>query len=184
MVTPSNNSYAPPKSAVADVAAADTGAEKASRGSRLGATFIDGLILTIPFGPSYVMALPSVMSHAKGGAAGTMAPYAAWAAIAGTGGWFYFGLLAAICTLTITAVLVHRNGQTIGKKLVGIKVVRTDESRATLARIFWLRYLVNTLLSMVPFVGSIYGLVDVLMIFGAAKRCCHDYIADTIVIRA
>jgi uncharacterized RDD family membrane protein YckC len=184
MVTSSNNSYAPPKSVVADVAAADAGAEKASRGSRLGATLIDGLILSIPFGPSYVIALPAVMSHAKGVSPGTMAPFTFWAAIAGTGGWFYFGVLVAVCTLTITAVLVHRNGQTIGKKLLGIKVVRTDGSRATLTRIFWLRYLVNTLITMIPFIGSIYGLADALFIFGAAKRCCHDYIADTIVIRA
>jgi len=26
--------------------------------------------------------------------------------------------------------------------------------------------------------------VDPLMIFGGARRCAHDYIADTIVIRA
>src|SRR5882757_1934491 len=184
MVTPSNNSFAPPKSTVADVAAADAGTEKASRGSRLGAIILDGLILTIPFAPSYVIALPGVISRAKVAGPGKMGAFSAWGAIAGTGGWFYFGLLAAICTLTITAVLVHRNGQTIGKKLLGIKVARTDGSRATLARIFWLRYLVSTLISLIPLVGSVYGLVDALLIFGEAKRCCHDYIADTIVIRA
>ena len=36
-------------------------------------------------------------------------------------------------------MLVQRNAQTIGKKLMGIKVARKDGSRATLARIFLLR---------------------------------------------
>jgi uncharacterized RDD family membrane protein YckC len=80
--------------------------------------------------------------------------------------------------------LVHRNGQSIGKKCLGIKDVRTDGSRAGFGRIFGLRYLVNTLLTMIPLIGSFYALVDVLMIFGSAKRCAHDYIADTIVVRA
>src|ERR1700687_6130049 len=184
MVSPPNNSYAPPKSTVADVVVADAGMEKASRGSRLGASFIDGLIFGIPFVPSYFMAISSVMTHARVAGQGKMPALTVWAAVAGTGGWFYFALLAAMCTLTITAVLVHRNGQTIGKKLVGIKVARADGSRATLGRIFWLRYFVNTLLSLIPWVGSFYGLVDALFIFGEAKRCCHDYIADTIVVRA
>ena len=61
-------------------------------------------------------------------------------------------------------MLVYRNAQTIGKKLVGIKVARTDGSRASLARIFWLRNVVNQLVTMVlafvPFVGGFYPLVD------------------------
>jgi hypothetical protein len=44
--------------------------------------------------------------------------------------------------------------------------------------------LVTTVLVFVPFVGSFYPLVDVCWIFGEQRRCVHDYIADTIVIRA
>jgi hypothetical protein len=39
-------------------------------------------------------------------------------------------------------------------------------------------------ITMVPFLGPLYALVDACMIFGEQRRCCHDYIADTIVIRA
>jgi uncharacterized RDD family membrane protein YckC len=81
-------------------------------------------------------------------------------------------------------MLVYQNGQTIGKRLLGIKVVRTDGSRASLSRIFFLRYLLNTLFMWVPLAGGLYALVDPLMIFGEARRCCHDYLADTIVIWA
>lgn len=178
MVTPANNNYAPPKSFVADVAADGDGPEKATRGSRLGASMLDGLILSLPFVPCYVFAIPAIVHGGKPTA------LSAWTAIAASGVWFYLALFASLCTVTITAVFVHRNGQTIGKKLLGIKVVRKDGSRATLARIFWMRYALNTLIGLIPLIGSFYTLADMLFIFGAAKRCCHDYIADTIVVGA
>ena len=178
MVTPADNNFAPPKSAVADVAPSDGVGEKATRGSRLGATLIDGLIFGIPFVPSYVVAIPSVLHQGKPGAVSI------WAALAATGGWLYFALLVLLCTLTITAILVHKNAQTIGKKLLGIKVARKDGSRATLGRIFGLRYLLNSAIGLIPLIGPFYGLIDVLFIFGEPKRCLHDYLADTIVIRA
>ena len=178
MSTPNN--YAPPHSVVADIPSTDTPFEKATRLSRLGAVLIDGLIFTIPFIPSYVTAF-STMAHTG------LRGYnyvAVWTAMAGAGILFYAALLINLVLIVITTVLVYRNAQTIGKKLVGIKVARTDGSRATLARIFWLRYLVNSLIMWVPFFGSFYFLIDSLMIFGEQRRCCHDYIADTIVIRA
>jgi len=176
---PSNN-YAPPKSAVADLA--DSGdAEMAARASRFLASFVDGLVVTVPFIPSYVAAAPGILALTRGGH-GTAA--AIWSELAQTGTPFYGGLLVLAILLGIAAVLVRRNGQSIGKKCLGIKDVRTDGSRASFGRIFGLRYFVNTLLTMIPLIGGIYALVDILMIFGSSKRCCHDYIADTIVVRA
>ena len=81
-------------------------------------------------------------------------------------------------------MLVKRNGQTIGKKLAGIKVVRSDGSKASLGRIFWLRNIVNAIPSAIPFLGSLYGLVDHLFIFGDKRQCLHDKIADTVVVTA
>src|ERR1700691_2729574 len=179
MSTPSNNNYAPPKSVVADVATDTAGIEKASRGSRLAAVILDGLIISIPLAPSYFAAFQAAMHGPR------FSLLSFWAAVAATGTMFYLGAIIDIALLVLTGVFVYRNGQTIGKKLLGIKVVRSDGSRAGLARIFWLRYLVaQYLFPIIPMVGMLYALVDVLMIFGEAKRCCHDYIADTIVVRA
>jgi uncharacterized RDD family membrane protein YckC len=177
MATSSNNQYAPPRSAVADLATSE-GTERATRLSRLGASIIDGLILGLPFAPSYFAAF-STLAHQGRFTASNLGM-----AMAATGLLLYAAVLIDLVILTIVAVLVHRNGQTIGKKLLGIKVVRTDGSRATLGRIFWLRNFVNSLFTLIPLAGRVYGLVDPLMIFGEARRCCHDYIADTIVIRA
>jgi uncharacterized RDD family membrane protein YckC len=182
MVTPSDNLYAPPKSALADLTA-DADGELASRGSRLGAVLLDGLIFSLPFVPSYFIAF-SRLSLGPAAAGKRPNPFAVYAAIGGTGFWFYLGLACAIATLSITTMLVYRHGQTIGKKWLGIKVVRKDGSKATLGRIFWLRYLLNTVFMLIPLLGTLYSLIDPLFIFGAAKRCVHDYLADTVVVRA
>jgi hypothetical protein len=42
------------------------------------------------------------------------------------------------------------------------------------------RNVVNGILGIIP----LYGIIDSLFIFGNARRCVHDYIADTIVIKA
>ena len=183
MSTPNN--YAPPRSVVADISSVDVPFEKATRLSRFLAVIIDGVIFGVPFIPLYV-AMFSVGFHSR---TNSQALVAAWvAALAGAGLSLYIGGIVYIALIVVTAVLVHRNAQTIGKKLMGIKVARKDGSRASLARIFWLRNVVNTLVSvvllLVPIIGGFYGLVDALMIFGEQRRCCHDYIADTIVIRA
>jgi uncharacterized RDD family membrane protein YckC len=67
---------------------------------------------------------------------------------------------------------------------VGIKVVRSDRSHASLGRIFWLRNVVNWIPSAIPYLGNIYGLVDALFIFSESRQCVHDKIADTIVVKA
>ena len=38
--------------------------------------------------------------------------------------------------------------------------------------------------TMVPFIGGVYALVDCLLIFRASHKCLHDNIADTIVVKA
>jgi uncharacterized RDD family membrane protein YckC len=92
--------------------------------------------------------------------------------------------IGALVYIAITAYLVYKNGQTMGKKIVGIKVVRSDRSRASVARIFWLRNFVNGLPGAIPYVGNLYQLVDALFIFGESRQCIHDKIADTVVVKA
>jgi uncharacterized RDD family membrane protein YckC len=177
MATESSNLYAPPKSAVKDVGRDET-LNLASRGSRLAAVMLDGILGFICFAPAYVMNFATLIQQARGN------PIAFWINLARTGGWFYVGALVALIVLAIDLILLARNGQTIGKKLLGIKVVRVDGSRVSLFRVFFLRYVCNTFLTLIPVAGPLYSLVDVLMIFSESRRTVHDHIADTIVIKA
>jgi uncharacterized RDD family membrane protein YckC len=180
MSTTANNNYAPPRSRVEDPAAAPIEFELATRGSRLGAAILDSLIMA---GPLFVV-IVSAFSRI-GVARGPTAPFRVWSSIlAHPGPALYAGGAIELALIAVTTVLVYRNAQTIGKKLCGIKVARLDGSRATLARIFFLRYLPSAILNVIPVVKYFYGLPDCLFIFGQARRCIHDYIAGTIVIRA
>ena len=170
MSATSPNPYAPPTAEVSDVVE-EGSVEHADRGTRLGAAVVDTLV-------SAVVVLPLFFSVG----AGMLNPDAWAAALFGVAG--ILTLVLAIAWIVYTIYLVNKNSQTIGKKLLGIKVVRTDGSRATLGRIFWLRNVVNAIPSLIPYIGSFYGLADSLWIFGEKRQCLHDKIADTIVVKA
>jgi len=169
------NPYAPPRAAVQDIPAGEGQMVPADRGTRLGAAILDGLIAAVmiylPFGLGIGVA--GAFSAGSGGSAGSGVD-----AIMGGAGLIALAGFAVWGWLTFT--YVKRNGQTIAKKLLNIKVVRSDGSSASVGRIFWLRNVLNTFISIVP----LYGIVDMLFIFGEARQCLHDKIADTIVIRA
>jgi uncharacterized RDD family membrane protein YckC len=169
--TSQQNPYAPPTAEVSDAANTQEAFEQAERGTRFGAAIVDGLIGILVFVPVIFSMGVTELATANLGAA----------LLSGAG---FLSLIMAIAASVYTIHLVIRNGQTIGKKLLGIKVVRSDGSRASLGRIFWLRNVVNALPGVIPFVGNIYVLVDHLFIFGEKRQCLHDKIADTIVIRA
>jgi uncharacterized RDD family membrane protein YckC len=172
------NPYAPPSANVADTVEDHGEMEIAGRGTRLGAYLLDVLV-------SIVFALPALL---VGGVsvftslAANPTPEAMMQLF--TGVFAVLLLLGWLAWAVITIILVHRNGQTIGKKLLGIKVVRKDGARASLGRIFWLRNVVNVLPSLIPVVGGFYFFIDSLWIFTESNQCVHDKIADTIVVRA
>jgi uncharacterized RDD family membrane protein YckC len=166
------NPYAAPRAAVADISTAAE-SEPADRIVRLAAAILDGII---------VMAIIYIPLLLGGGASIYMAVLTGRQPEVGAGFaiWSLIAFIGFIAWIWVTIVLVARNGQTIAKKLLSIKVVRSDGSKASLGRIFWLRNFVNGLLGIIP----LYQLVDILFIFGDQRQCLHDKIADTIVVKA
>jgi uncharacterized RDD family membrane protein YckC len=169
------NPYAAPGAVVEDASAfagGDLESRKATRGRRLGAILLDDLSFGLCLLPVAIPAYTSYLARARG----ETVPASAFGAFTGVCLVVFMGLII------YNLVLLHRNGQTIGKRLLNIKIVRTDGDRASLSRIFFLRALPIGLLGLIPYAGRFIGLVDALMIFGQEKRCLHDRIADTIVI--
>src|SRR5688500_14795111 len=153
---PAVNPYAPPRAAVRDVFDASVAGEPAERGTRLGAMILDAIV-------SGAMVYSPLLLIAVGGASGAEGQTADTLAVAGIG----LALVGFVAWVWLTIRYVKQNGQTIGKKMLGIKVVRADGSPISLGRIFWLRNVVNALISVIPF----YVLVDVLFIFGESRQC-------------
>ena len=158
------NPYAPPQAAVQDVVDSDI-QERAARGTRLLTMILDSIILVAMAYLPMIIAVAASTPQVPG----AYAMLFELLVVAGAGGW-----------LGLTLLFVARNGQSIGKKITGIKVVRADGSKASLGRIVLLRNVLNLLLSMIPF----YGLADALLIFSEKQQCAHDKLADTIVIKA
>ncbi len=98
-------------------------------------------------------------------------------------------VVANLAILGVNLVWLAREGQSIGKRAVGIRIVRQTGELASLGRLVFLRYLainaIAILLNAVLLVaGSILQLVNYLLIFREDRRCLHDHIADTVVVEA
>jgi uncharacterized RDD family membrane protein YckC len=162
------NRYAPPTAEVADVAAGSA-PELAGRGARLVAVIVDGLVQGGIYWVLTIVAFKSLNPRAGSIGMGVVV------------GQFVLGF---VLFALIQGWMLHTEGQTIGKKLLGLRIVRSDGERATLGRLLGLRYLVGWIITMIPFVGMIYALLDCLLIFRESRKCLHDNIADTIVVKA
>jgi uncharacterized RDD family membrane protein YckC len=92
-------------------------------------------------------------------------------------------VLAFVAWLLLNAYPLHTASQTWAKKMLGMRIVRLDRSPASFARIVGLRYGVPSLFSLMPVAAWVFALVDSLFIFRASRRCLHDSIAGTLVVR-
>jgi len=165
------NPYAPPVAAVRDIVDPLALSVPADRGTRLGAAILDSIFFMA------AVYLPLIVAAAAAGAS----PNASEDQV-GMGVAIGFGvaLIGFIVWCWFTIVYMKRNGQSLGKKVTGIKVVRSDGSPVSLARLIWMRNVLNWVISIIP----LYGLIDSLFIFGESRQCLHDKIADTIVVKA
>jgi uncharacterized RDD family membrane protein YckC len=162
-----NNPFAPPQAKVEDVPA-EGGIVLASRWARLGGAIIDALIAMALLWVASRLTPWNVFDPAKA----NMMRFALVDALLG------FGLF-----LVVQGYPLATASQTWGKKLLGMRIVRADGSPISFGRLIGLRYAVPGLFAVVPALAQVWGLVNALFIFRASRRCLHDSIADTIVIK-
>jgi uncharacterized RDD family membrane protein YckC len=153
------NPYAPPTADVDFGVAAVPGQEPlADAGRRLAATMIDGVLASLAMAPA--LALYLLLDRAE-----------AW-------------LVAA---LTVPALYVYQwylvatSGQSLAKRWLGIKVVKTSGRPVDFASGVVARVWVPAMIGFTP-VGPLFGLTDALFIFREDRRCIHDLLAGTKVI--
>lgn len=175
MHTEPNNPYAPPR---ASLGGYDSHAE-------------DGLWGDAPLADRTTRLLAKLLDPVAVGLGGGL--FVAVGYTAQTTDWSRLGLaaLGGTAILMLVGVLVanllmlHRGGQTIGKWLLGIRIVEADGvSRAPLWRILLLRAF-PVVVQAVPLVGVgvvMAWLVDPLLLFGEERRCLHDRLAGTTVV--
>lgn len=162
----SDGIYTAPQSELVD-SSNDIGS-LASRWSRLWASMIDGLIIS-------VITLP-VMYFTGGfeGISEGIQPSVGYSLLLGLLGLFVF--------FVVNGKLLIKNGQTIGKKIVGIKIVDLDGNIPLVKQHLIKRYAVYFIPGQIPVVGQFFSLINILFIFGKQKRCVHDLVAGTRVV--
>jgi hypothetical protein len=176
------NPYAPPKTVGDDVQApVGLNGDLATRWQRLGGSMVDGFVSAFGTGPAYLgVSLGEASQHG----AKLKNPFFVYMH---AGGW---GHVAAALTVVITGVqwyLTVKRGQTLGKMVAGTRIVMLDGSRAGFANVLALRtwsVWVAGVLAGVTSAISLLVLADFLAIFRADRRCLHDLIAGTKVIKA
>ena len=92
----------------------------------------------------------------------------------------FFGF---ITFLIFHGYFLKQHGQTIGKKAIGIRIADMNGHKPCFKTLIFKRYLPMSVLPAIPVVGTIYSLVDVGMIFRKNRRCLHDVIAGTQVLK-
>lgn len=167
MNEPDRNPYTAPEAPVQPPVPADGKPVKAERMTRLGAALADGLI-------SLPAALPLMIGLGMQDAGN----HTVGSALIGV------GVIALIALAIYNCMLLAREGQTIGKRWLGIRIVRSNGERASFGRLLGLRILLPGVIGAIPGIGPLFSLADPLWIFGEERRCLHDHIADTIVVIA
>jgi len=138
--------------------------ELAERGTRLLAAIVDNLCFG---GPVLAFVL---LGAAMGKGAGIIL--------------ILLGILCALVVLVIQIVMLCQRGQTIGKRMMGIRIVKMDtgENGGGLTNVV-LRGIVPGVIGAVPYVGPVFSIVNICFIFAADRRCVHDHIAGTVVVQ-
>ncbi len=172
-----HNPYAPATQAAYGYNADFAGEQVlAERGTRLVAQLIDtgaALLAMLPMIPAFMGALEAI-------AKGADPERAIEQALA----MFGLGMVLVLGLLIYQWVLLSVRGQTIGKRIMGIKIVKMDGSDAGFVHAVLLRWWAMILIGNIPVVGALVSLADPFLIFAEDRRCIHDHIASTKVILA
>jgi uncharacterized RDD family membrane protein YckC len=151
----------------------------AGRGTRLVAKIIDNVIASLLWAPAFIGGMGAAIASA-GADPETSDPTAMIGVMLGSSG---ISVFLTLIYVVVQIWLLTKDGQTIGKKIMKIKVVNfeTGVNGGFVPNVL-LRAVVNALINGVT--GGIYGLVDVFLIFRDDRRCLHDLIANTKVVHA
>jgi uncharacterized RDD family membrane protein YckC len=88
-----------------------------------------------------------------------------------------------IALIFVQMTLISLRGQSIGKLLLRLKIVRTPgEEPAGFLRGFAIRSVMPYIVQQLPLIGMVFWLVDTCFVFRTDRRCLHDLAAGTKVI--
>ena len=168
------NPYAAPQSETLTAPSTDDSSlPLAGRWRRVGASFIDSLIImpvVLPLQFYFGTIQREMERQAAGGSMFNFNPENIL--------WSAFGFIFIVA---INWVFLLK-GQTIGKKAVKIRIDSISGGACERSKIILKRMLPMQIIYLIPGINFIFMIVDCLMIFRLDKRTLHDLIAGTKVV--
>ncbi len=167
-----NNPYRAPESKIVDTIGRDL--ELADYGERFAAALIDGILMMCVLLPAMYFGgyFDAVMAGARTGENPPFTLVAMW-------GFIGFAILVMVQSYPLNAT-----AQTWGKRILGIRIVDLDGQQPPLSRLIAMRYLPVQAASLIPILGGVLSIVNILLIFRSDRRCGHDLVAGTRVVKA
>ncbi|WP_213601659.1 RDD family protein [Pseudoxanthomonas japonensis] len=154
----------------------------ATRGRRLVAFLLDTLVVTLVWMlASELVALATGYRTPEPASSGDLARDLLGALATPVSAVDY--MVGFVVWLLLQGALLHRRQQTLGKLVMGIRIVHAHGGRAGFLRIVLLRELPLWLVMLLPY-GVLLAMLDPLAIFGRERRCLHDRVAGTRVAMA
>jgi uncharacterized RDD family membrane protein YckC len=148
---------------IRDLRSGSAGLAYATAGRRFSGMFVDGLIfLVVAYLPTVFWAASRQAESPRANPLTTLAVQV---------------LVPGILFIIYEAVMLSRDGQTLGKKAMGIKVVNADGSEVQGGQA-WKRAISRYLMQLT----YVLGFIDSLMVFSRNRRTLHDRFAKTLVV--
>lgn len=152
--------------------------ELASAGARLGARIIDFVIMVVVSAVLIIIGLSALFGISDDSATDEELTIG-WAFFLGT--WALIGLVGVLYEV----VMIATRGQTLGKMMTSVKVVRADNGLVPGWGKSIGRWIIPAVLALIPVVGPLLSLLVYLsLLWDSARQGWHDKAAGTFVIKA
>ncbi len=158
--------------------------ELADRLYRLGAWFLDNILAFLCCLPGFLVVGSSVIISLLTGHGDITDAMSGRLVL----GWLVIAA-GGVALLVVQIWMLTTRGQTVGKRMIGVRIVRAaDGTNPGFVSAVVMRAivpgLIATVLNIIPGLGLVFTIVDVCFIFRADRRCIHDFIAGTKVVKA
>lgn len=91
-------------------------------------------------------------------------------------------VLSLLVWLVVQSYPLIKRQQTVGKMLLRMKIVGTDQEFVPLGKLIGLRYLAFSIIGLIPLIGGLIITLESLLIFREDQRTGHDLLAGTRVV--
>lgn len=162
-----DNIYATPQSKIMSPEISEN--PLASIGDRLKASLIDCIFMLILAAPFLLQFVQKTIQHHGKPAIEDM---------------LILNIIGFFIMLLLNGYYWQRYGQSIGKKIIGIKIIDLAGNKPPLWKIAILRHWLLSFCNIIPVVGKLLSTFDIFFIFTKNRRCIHDYLAGTVVVKA